>query len=409
MSVRKLSRILISILILTVSFPCFSAFAAKEENKWEKLSDNRSGLMSIAYRGNTASFPENSLEGIISAEEIGVDMVSVNIEKTKDGVFVLCEDENLKNICNSSKDEISQATYAEIKDCFLYDNSGKLTNYKMTSLEDALNATDGDIILILDTDPEDKDEIYDLVLSCEATERTALRFEESSKSIAEWAKSKSVVPNVIGIYDGNIIWNTIFHINRLSEVSSAVQFQSKNYFNVMYGSFVAKRYSGEGMARAIAPTYAPDLCGQRSDSVAGWSELISKGFSIIETNNLFSLVKYIERADELNTELSLLVEKAESIDTEIYSDVSCENLKNAVESARESINKGIADTNELENRYSALILAMNSLNLKDGEDSQKGALNITAGKVIAAVLVGAAILAGQIYVHKMQKVKQIKG
>jgi hypothetical protein len=51
---------------------------------------------------------------------------------------------------------------------------------------------------------------------------------------------------------------------------------------------------------------------------------------------------------------------------------------------------------------------MNRLNLSDSTESQKGALNITAGKIVAAVLVGAAILAGQIYVHKMQQEKRRK-
>ena len=63
---------------------------------------------------------------------------------------------------------------------------------------------------------------------------------------------------------------------------------------------------------------------------------------------------------------------------------------------------------ELESANSQLLLAMNRLNLSDGVESQKGALNITAGKIIAIVLVGAAILAGQIYVHKMQQEKRRK-
>ncbi|MBR2418808.1 MAG: hypothetical protein IKB12_09270, partial [Clostridia bacterium] len=214
--------------------------------------------------------------------------------------------------------------------------------------------------------------------------------------------------NVIGIYSGNIIWNAVSHIENLSEVSSIVHYESKNYFNVMYGSFVADRFSAEGKARALAPAYDRELCGQREDNASGWNELVEKGFSVIETNNIASLVKYIERSDELNASLKKLAEKAEKTELSAYSGVSADNLQKALQRAKSELQKGFSSVGELESANSQLLLAMNRLNLSDGYENQKGALNITAGKVIAAVLVGAAILAGQIYVHKMQQEKRRK-
>lgn len=409
MNFRKNIRLLITVLFVTFCISPLSAFATDGATKWEKLENNRAGLMSIAYRGNTALFPENSLEAILSAKEIGVDMVSVNVETTKDDVLVLCENENLQNVCNSEYTSLDEVTFEELKSCRLYDNGGVLTDCRPVSLKEALEGTDDSIILVLDINKEDKDIVFDEVLFSSAAERVLLRFEENSKDIAKWAESKEVVPNVIGIYDGGIIWNTVSHIKRLSAFSSAVQYQSKNYFNVMYyENVVTKNYSDKEMARAIAPMYDADLCGQRSDSVEGWSDLISKGFSIIETNNPVSLVKYIERTEELTKELSLLIERAEKVDLSLYSDVSAANLKDAAEDAKASIEKGIASLSELESSHSALILSMNRLNLSDGQETQKGALNITTGKVVAVILVGAALLAGEIYVHKMQREKRRK-
>ena len=176
----------------------------------------------------------------------------------------------------------------------------------------------------------------------------------------------------------------------------------------MYGSFVADRFSDEGKARALAPAYDRDLCGQREDNASGWNELIEKGFSAIETNNIKSLVEYVNRADALNLSLRKLTEKAEKTDLSVYSDVSADNLQKALRTAKAELERGVSSVGELESAKSQLLLAMNRLNLSDGKESQKGALNVTAGKVIAAVLVGAAILAGQIYVHKMQKEKRRK-
>ncbi len=395
--------ILTLILVLLLSFTVTSFGISAEE----KSENNRMGLISVSYRGDTENYPENSLEAILSAKEIGADMVSVGVQKTKD-LLILAEDENIGNFCNSKSESISASYWdQDLENCYLYDNSGKLTECKVACLYDALTVAQ-DIILILDIDSEDKDDVYDVVQYYGATDRVFLRFEENSSDIVQWVNSKETKPNVIGIYNGNIIWNAISHIENLSEVSSIVHYESKNYFNVMYGSFVADRFSAEGKARALVPAYDRELCGQREDNASGWNELIEKGFSAIETNNIKSLVEYVNRADALNLSLRKLTEKAEKTDLSVYSDVSADNLQKALRTAKAELERGVSSVGELESAKSQLLLAMNRLNLSDGKESQKGALNVTAGKVIAAVLVGAAILAGQIYVHKMQKEKRRK-
>lgn len=389
-------------LIITI-FSCFSAFAVTAE---EALTV-KNKIIAVSYRGDTENYPENSLEAILSAEEIGADMVSVSVTKTKDNTLILAENENIRNFCNAEADTISDTEWTQLENCRLYDNSGKLTDYKIATLPEALEKSEN-IILILDISAEDKDFVYGVVEAYDASDRVFLRFKENSNDIVEWVNSKETKPNVIGIYSGNIIWNAISHIENLSEVCSIVQYQSKNYFNVMYGSWVGDRFSAEGKARALAPAYDKELCGQREDNASGWNELIENGFSVIETNNIVSLAEYAERADELNESLRKLTEKAEKTDLSAYSDVSADNLQKALKRANEELQSNVSSVGELESANSQLLLAMNRLNLSDSTESQKGALNITAGKIVAAVLVGAAILAGQIYVHKMQQEKRRK-
>ena len=152
--------------------------------------------------------------------------------------------------------------------------------------------------------------------------------------------------------------------------------------------------------------YDPDMCGQRSDSEDGWNDLIKKNFSIIETNNIESLVAYKEHSRQLKESLGAVLKRAEDINPEIYSLVSRENLADAIENAQALINGGIASNDELQSAASTLQRAVNNLTLSHGEDTQKGALNVTAGKVIVAVVMGIVILSAQIYTYKMQKRKK---
>lgn len=56
-------------------------------------SDGR--VMVIGHRGDIESYPENSIEGIISAAKRGVDAIEIDIWQSKDGVYVLNHDKSL--------------------------------------------------------------------------------------------------------------------------------------------------------------------------------------------------------------------------------------------------------------------------------------------------------------------------
>lgn len=386
----------------------FSASAlSSSQPVGELLRDNQGPILSIAYRGDTAEYPENSLEAVLSAKEKGADIVSVSVRKTKDGVFVLCEDETLGNVCNAPYESISEATFDEIKEYSLYDNCGTLTEYKMPSLEQLIDSTDENLYLILDIAWEDRDDVADLIWNKGALYRVALRVKTGAKKLAFWLSTRSSVPTVIGIYGGNIIWNTISHINTLSEAGMpAVQYQTKNYFNVCYGAWSYNNYSAENKARAVAATYNPDLCGQRTDDANGWNELIKKGFTVIETNNIEALEAYISKNADMRSALSELTEKAKNVDTEKYSTVSKENLAVAIRNAEAVLTGRTKSLAEAESAYSKLLFSLNEMKISTGEETTRGALNVTPGKLVAAVLVGIAILGGQILVQKMHVKKK---
>lgn len=402
----KLTRKLIFsvILIITVMLSAFFCGSAAESKKapYENLQRISSEILSVSYRGDTANYPDNSLEGVISAFGKGADMVSVNVMKTADGVFILCEDESLNNICKTEYESLDAAQYDKLKGCMLYDNTGKLTEYTFTTVEELIKNTKDDQFLILDCDWQYRDELYALIRDKKALDRAFLRTKQSASDICEWVSSKDVKPYVIGVYDGGIIFNAISHVNKLSSLGMPlVQYQSKNYFNVMYGSIVCDNFLAEGKAAAIAPFYSADLSGQRSDSQAGWDELIDKGYTVIETNNTEQFGRYNESRDALYENISVLTDKALKVDKTLYSFVSVDNLNSATEKAQQILSENKSSLNEMQSVYSQLISAMNNLMIKTGDDTQKGALNVTGGKIIAAVLVVVSILGGEFYMHKM--------
>lgn len=367
---KKIKSILLILLCFAFCSGLLLNVNAENENQY-----SREGLLCISHRGDMAEYESNSKEAVLSAFDKGADFVSVNIRKTIDGEFVLC-DEN--------KSEVSGI-----------------------SLREMLLLLEKENVLILDFIPELKDEIYDFLINEDAVSSVVLRINDSAKKIIKWLEGKDEELQVIGVYDSFVVFSAVNHVKYLGDNGmDFVQYSSKNYFNEMFGTLVSGALFSEGAAKAISPAYNPDLCGQRSDSEDGWNDLIKRGFSVIETNNLDAFLGYIKSNEDIRVQLSELYTEAKTIDADKYNTVSRDNLADAIETAELLLKRDFASSDELQNSFSKLMLAKENLMLKTGEDTQKGALNITAGKIIASVLVGLAILAAQIYTYKMQKGKK---
>ena len=400
---KLISSILLVAVIIFSSF--FSAGAIFEkETALEKFYSSEQKLLCISHRGDTEFYPENSLEGVKSALKKGADFVAVNIVKTADGVYFLCEDESLGNVCNAPYESLSQMNAAEAEKYKLYDVYGKETEYKLTSLERLLEKTDSEDGLILDVKPEYKDGVYSVLSKHGALDRVILRVKESSSELVEWAQSKEEKVYVIAVYSGNIIFSTISSVKNMTMAEMpAVQYQSKNYFNVAYGDFFANRYLISENVRAVAVTYSPDLCGQRGDSSDGWNELIKKGYSVIETNNIEAFNEYRKETERLEKAIKELYEKSLATESDKFSQVSLDNLRKAKAECEALLSGKAFSLDEAQKAYSDLLFALEDMKISTGEVDTRGALNITAGKIIATVLVGAVLLAGQIFVYKMRR------
>lgn len=398
----KLKNIFILLIISALFFSfSLSAMGTDEDDLLKKTE--KSPLICISYRGDTALYPENSLEGILSAEEKGAKGVSVGVKKTSDGIYVLTENKRLSAVTDAPYDSVSEITYNELQNYYLKDNTGAVTSYRMVSLSQTIGLTGDDFIIIADIDWAEREGIYELIKHYNAFDRVIIRVRENSSEVAEWMSSKSEKVNVINIYKGNIIFSAISNFNKMSKTGTAfVQYQTKNYFGVVYGNFFTKRFNSENAPKALAPMYDLELSGQRTDSQEGWNEIIEAGYSVIETNNPVSLVSYIERHEKSLQALSVLTEKAKNADLWSASQVTMKNRQDAILLAETTL-RGLSSLDEIEYAYSSLLLAMNENNIDAEEDTQKGHLNITAGKIIAILSVGALILAAQIFVYKMQQ------
>jgi len=134
----------------------------------------------IAHRGARALVDENTIEALKKAIEIGVDAVEFDIQRTKDGVYVLLHDSTVNRTTNG-KGKIAEMELAEFKK--LKTKSG----YTLPTLEETLaflKETEVGIILDIKVkDPNCISEIHSLAEKYGLVERSV--FESSYPKVAK--------------------------------------------------------------------------------------------------------------------------------------------------------------------------------------------------------------------------------
>ena len=84
----------------------------------------------MAHRGDWRNFPENSLEGIESAIQMGVDVVELDVQRTSDGTFILMHDAKLDRT-TTGRGKISEVDWEYVSGLNLRNGCGVTTDQKV--------------------------------------------------------------------------------------------------------------------------------------------------------------------------------------------------------------------------------------------------------------------------------------
>ncbi len=122
----------------------------------------------IGHRGNPSVAPENSISGYLTAIENGATEVETDIYLTKDRKIVIMHDDTLARTTNyKGTKKVTQMTLEEIKEYYLLDKSGKVSEEKVPTLEEMFIALkDTSVYIVVELKSGDSAMIrplYDLI------------------------------------------------------------------------------------------------------------------------------------------------------------------------------------------------------------------------------------------------------
>ncbi len=132
-----------------------------DELRTKLLSKDRDYVFVIAHRADWRNAPENSIEAIESAIAMGVDMIEIDVRKTKDNQLVIIHDKTLDRTTDGSG-YISDWTLDSLKTLHLRNGQGRVTGFTIPTLKEALMAAKGKVLINLDKSYDHFDQAYQI-------------------------------------------------------------------------------------------------------------------------------------------------------------------------------------------------------------------------------------------------------
>lgn len=105
-------------------------------------------VLVAAHRATNPNYPENSLAAIAESIRIGVDIVEIDIRKSKDGKLVIMHDRTIDRTTNGTG-KIDDFTLAELK-AFRLQFGNDITDEQIPTFEEVLQLTKGKMLLDVD-------------------------------------------------------------------------------------------------------------------------------------------------------------------------------------------------------------------------------------------------------------------
>ena len=264
------------------------------------LNPNCEQVLVVAHRGNWRSnAPENSLAAIDSAIQMKVDVVELDVWRTKDGQLVLMHDKTVDRTTNGTG-KIADLTLAEIKQLRLKDHSGNLTVHTVPTLEEGLRLAKGKIMVNVDKGYDYFKEAYAILKKTgtvnQCVMKAGLPYEQVKAENGEVLDEMVFMPVVNLHKEGaeDVIDGYLEHMR-----PKAFELVFDNDGPEVLRLIKKVRESG---AKVFINSLWPELCGGHDDDRAvelgepekSWGWIVKQGAKLIQTDRPALLLDYLE-------------------------------------------------------------------------------------------------------------------
>ena len=252
----------------------------------------------ISHRGDWRNTPENSIRAIQNCIDLGVNMVEIDIKKTKDNELILLHDKTLDRT-TTGKGLPQDYTLAEIKQMRLRNGAGVATSHQIPTLEEAMIVAKGKIWVNIDKGYDYFDLVEKVLEKTGTTQQVLIKAGLPYQKVV--AENKAVLDKLffMPIID-------MANPDAMTMVEEYIKNMQPKAFEVCFTQIdqalqnVLDRIQKSG-SKVWINTLWPSLCAGLNDDRAVeenqqdsiWGKVIEMGASFIHTDRPKELVNYL--------------------------------------------------------------------------------------------------------------------
>lgn len=279
------------------------AFQTFLEKIYSDYLDSNGRTMIIAHRGNWKQAPENSQLAIQCSINSGIDMVEVDVQKTKDGKLVLMHDDTVDRMTNGSG-KIVDLTFEEVRALRLKQGQGggdsPDTSQIIPTLEEVMIAAKNKIMVNLDKCWDIREDVYQVLVHTGTVKQGLFKSTAETDEVQEFLANKIERPEYM-----QIINESNQHL--LEDLDQILSRINPKAFELLFEEDDSPVISAEtlrrlkGRSRVWVNTMWGSICGGHTDEVSltntqfGWDWHMGRGVNMIQTDFPEELYQYLNK------------------------------------------------------------------------------------------------------------------
>ena len=252
-------------------------------------------VLVVAHRGAHKRAPENSLAAVRDAITLGVDLVELDLQRTRDGHLVILHDPTVDRTTDGHG-LVAAMTLDQLKKLRLRMPDGTLTEERVPTLEETMQFVRGKCMVNLDRSFRRLDEVVDVLVRTRTVDH----------AIVKGPAAPDTVRRALGRHDLKLLYMPQVH--SAPEMKLWLRDATWPAFEIAFpvdALPIARpetlRTMRDSGARVWVSTMFPGECAGLTDRKAledpdaAWGRLVDLGVDMIQTDEPEALLKYLRK------------------------------------------------------------------------------------------------------------------
>lgn len=257
----------------------------------------------VAHRADWRGAPENSVQGIENAIRMGVDMVEIDIQRTRDGHFVVMHDKTL-NRTSTGKGAIADHDLAQLAGFRLKSGNGIKSRRPIPTLEEVLETCRDRVLVNIDKGGDYIAEILPIIRRIGVERQVVIKGKYTVDKVrADYGQNTDMLyMPIVDMYDSTAVAKGEEFVRDFHPVAFELNFRTDRQLTPKFVKSIIKSGS-----RVWINTLWDTLCAGHDDENAliegkdkHWGWVLKHKASMIQTDRPEMLIAYLKSKGRRN-------------------------------------------------------------------------------------------------------------